>query len=178
VEGATSYVDQKTAKQVCQSFESHRARTRRLHIPVGAINTPPTGSLPGNAEPRLGVNRSVVVRYRSFLESLSSSAATINRRCQSKHTVDRLNPQPGRLRHSISKFSGGQFLSRRSGGLLAVKLVIRSRAATGNPKGGRESVSGVAEKICPLLDSVFRNMAAFTGQLSPTGPLGLEGTIT
>jgi hypothetical protein len=97
---------------------------------------------------------------------------------QSKHTVDRLNPQPGRLRHSISKFSGGQFLSRRSGGLLAVKLVIRSRAATGNPKGGRESVSGVAEKICPLLDSVFRNMAAFTGQLSPTGPLGLEGTIT
>jgi len=42
------------------------------------------------SEPRLGFNRSVVVRYRSFLESLSSSAATINRRCQSKHTVDRL----------------------------------------------------------------------------------------
>jgi hypothetical protein len=63
------------------------------------------------SEPRLGFNRSVVVRYRSFLESLSSSAATINRRCQSKHTLDRLNPQPGRLRHSISKFSGGQFLS-------------------------------------------------------------------
>jgi hypothetical protein len=30
------------------------------------------------AEPRLGVNRSVVVRYRSFLEGLSLSAATIN----------------------------------------------------------------------------------------------------
>src|ERR1039458_525278 len=29
-------------------------------------------------EPRLGFNRSVVVRYRSFLESLSLSAATIN----------------------------------------------------------------------------------------------------
>jgi site-specific recombinase XerD len=29
-------------------------------------------------EPRLGLNRSVVVRYRSFLESLSLSAATIN----------------------------------------------------------------------------------------------------
>lgn len=30
------------------------------------------------SEPRLGFNRSVVVRYRSFLESLSLSAATIN----------------------------------------------------------------------------------------------------
>lgn len=30
------------------------------------------------AEPRLGFNRPVVVRYRSFLESLSLSAATIN----------------------------------------------------------------------------------------------------
>jgi hypothetical protein len=30
-------------------------------------------------EPRLAFNRSVVVRYRSFLESLSLSAATINR---------------------------------------------------------------------------------------------------
>ena len=29
-------------------------------------------------EPRLAFNRSVVVRYRSFLESLSLSAATIN----------------------------------------------------------------------------------------------------
>ena len=29
-------------------------------------------------EPRLGFNRSVVVRYRSFLENLSLSAATIN----------------------------------------------------------------------------------------------------
>jgi site-specific recombinase XerC len=29
-------------------------------------------------EPRLGFNRSVVVRYRSYLESLSLSAATIN----------------------------------------------------------------------------------------------------
>jgi hypothetical protein len=30
------------------------------------------------SKPRLGFNRSVVVRYRSFLESLSLSAATIN----------------------------------------------------------------------------------------------------
>jgi hypothetical protein len=30
------------------------------------------------SEPRLGFNRSVVVRYRSFPESLSLSAATIN----------------------------------------------------------------------------------------------------
>jgi hypothetical protein len=30
------------------------------------------------SEPRLGFNRSVVVRYRSFLEGLSLSAATIN----------------------------------------------------------------------------------------------------
>ena len=30
------------------------------------------------SEPRLGFNRSVVVRYRAFLESLSLSAATIN----------------------------------------------------------------------------------------------------
>jgi len=30
------------------------------------------------SEPRLGFNRSVVLRYRSFLESLSLSAATIN----------------------------------------------------------------------------------------------------
>jgi site-specific recombinase XerC len=30
------------------------------------------------SEPRLGFNRSVVVRYRSFLERLSLSAATIN----------------------------------------------------------------------------------------------------
>src|SRR5207237_134740 len=32
------------------------------------------------AEPRLGFNRAVVVRYRSFLESCSLSAATINLR--------------------------------------------------------------------------------------------------
>ena len=30
------------------------------------------------SEPRLGLNRAVVLRYRSFLESLSLSAATIN----------------------------------------------------------------------------------------------------
>jgi hypothetical protein len=30
------------------------------------------------SEPRLGFNRAVVLRYRSFLESLSLSAATIN----------------------------------------------------------------------------------------------------
>jgi len=30
------------------------------------------------SEPRLGLNRSAVVRYRSFLEGLSLSAATIN----------------------------------------------------------------------------------------------------
>ena len=30
------------------------------------------------SEPRLGFNRAIVLRYRSFLESLSLSAATIN----------------------------------------------------------------------------------------------------
>ena len=89
VEGATSYVDQETAKQVCQLFESDRTRTRpiedvRLNMLASAHSRRSYKHAIEKfiawycSEPRLGFNRSVVVRYRSFLESLSLSAATIN----------------------------------------------------------------------------------------------------
>jgi hypothetical protein len=44
----------------------------------------------------------------------------VQRKCQSKHMVDRLNPQPEWLRHLISKFSGGQSWFLSPGRLLPV----------------------------------------------------------
>lgn len=41
-------------------------------------------------------------------------------KCQSKHTVDRLNPQPAALRHLTSKFSGGECSSLRPGRITTV----------------------------------------------------------
>ena len=55
--------------------------------------------------------------------------------------------------------------------------VLNMLASAHSRRSYKHATDRVAEKICPLLDSVFRNTAAFTGQLSPTGPLGLEGTI-
>src|SRR6267154_2269571 len=51
------------------------------------------------SEPRLGFNRSVVVRYRSFLESLSLSAATINLHLSAnRRLADEAPSQESRLR--------------------------------------------------------------------------------
>ena len=40
-------------------------------------------------------------------------------KCQSKHTVDRWNPQPGARRHLVSKFSGGPSSFLRPGRITA-----------------------------------------------------------
>jgi hypothetical protein len=53
------------------------------------------------SEPRLGFNRSVVVRYRSFLEGLSLSAATINLH------FPRSGAWPMRLRRAVVKPGAG-----------------------------------------------------------------------
>ncbi len=59
--------------------------------------------------------------------------AALGSKCQSKHTVDRLNPQPASPRHLISKFSGGPRLrSFVQGALLPVSPSDRHRGG-GHP---------------------------------------------
>lgn len=102
--GAASYVAQETAKQVCSCSASltvpelDQSKTTVLNTLASAHSRRSYKHAIEKfiawycSEPRLGFNRSVVVRYRSFLEGLSLSAATIK-------TDDRATtPQPKFLR--------------------------------------------------------------------------------
>jgi len=79
-------VAQETAKQVCQLFgpELDQSKTTVLNTLASAHSRRSYKHAIEKfiawycSEPRLGFNRPVVVRYRSFLEGLSLSAATIN----------------------------------------------------------------------------------------------------
>src|SRR5271166_6861119 len=71
------------------------------------------------SEPRLGFNRSIVLRYRSFLESLQLSAATINLHlCAIRRIADEaaesglLSPE---LAIGIRRVKGVKRLGRRIG---------------------------------------------------------------
>ena len=71
------------------------------------------------SEPRLGFNRAVVLRYRSFLESLSLSAATINlhlsvirRLADEAAEISVLSPE---LAIGIRRVKGVKRLGRRIG---------------------------------------------------------------
>jgi len=76
-----------------------------------------------SAEPRLGFNRSVVVRYRAFLEGLSLSAATINLhlsaiRRLADEAADNGCPSP-ELVIGIRRVKGVKRLGRRIGNWLS-----------------------------------------------------------
>jgi site-specific recombinase XerD len=75
------------------------------------------------SEPRLGFNRAVVLRYRSFLESLSLSAATINlhlsairRLADEAAEISMLTPE---LAIGIRRVKGVKRLGRRIGNWLS-----------------------------------------------------------
>lgn len=75
------------------------------------------------SEPRLGFNRAVVLRYRSFLESLSLSAATINlhlsairRLADEAAEISMLSPE---LAIGIRRVKGVKRLGRRIGNWLS-----------------------------------------------------------
>jgi hypothetical protein len=72
-------------------------------------------------EPRLGFDRSVVVRYRSFLESLSLSAATINLHLTAiRRLADEATERVGcaRLVTGIRRVKGVKRLGRKIGNSL------------------------------------------------------------
>jgi site-specific recombinase XerD len=73
-------------------------------------------------EPRLGFNRAVVVRYRSFLESLSLSAATINLHLSTIRRLADESAESGwlspELATSIRRVKGVKQLGRRIGNWL------------------------------------------------------------
>jgi hypothetical protein len=56
------------------------------------------------SEPRLGFNRSVMVRYRSFLEGLSLSAATINLHLSAIRRLADEAAENGRLSPELAMF--------------------------------------------------------------------------
>src|SRR6266567_5940952 len=74
-------------------------------------------------EPRLGFNRSVVVRYRSFLEGLSLSAATINLHLSAIRRLADESAESGwlspELAIGIRRVKGVKRLGRRIGNWLS-----------------------------------------------------------
>ena len=76
-------------------------------------------------EPRLGFNRSVVVRYRSFLESLSLSAATINLHLTAIRRADESGWLSPELVTGIRRVKGVNRLRRWM--ILRVSLLGRSQ---------------------------------------------------
>jgi len=74
------------------------------------------------SEPRLGFNRAVVVRYRSFLESLSLSAATINLHLSTIRRLADESAESGwlspELATGIRRVKGVKQLGRRIGNWL------------------------------------------------------------
>jgi site-specific recombinase XerD len=69
-------------------------------------------------EPRLAFNRTVVVRYRSFLESLSLSASTINLHLSAIRRLADESAENGWLMTGIRRVKGVKLLGRRIGNWL------------------------------------------------------------
>ena len=61
-------------------------------------------------EPRIEITLTTILAYGSYLNAYVADLANmIDSKCQSKHTIDRFNPQPVRLRRCLTrKFSGCQ----------------------------------------------------------------------
>jgi len=97
------------------------------------------------SEPRLGFNRSVVVRYRSFLEGLSLSAATINLHLSAIRRLADEAAESGwlsaELAIGIRRVKGVKRLGRRIGNWLTADQAqeLLNAVSQGTPRGRRDA---------------------------------------
>jgi integrase len=97
------------------------------------------------SEPRLGFNRSVVVRYRSFLEGLSLSAATINLHLSAIRRLADEAAESGwlsaELAIGIRRVKGVKRLGRRIGNWLTADQAqeLLNAVPQGTPRGRRDA---------------------------------------
>jgi integrase len=97
------------------------------------------------SEPRLGFNRSVVVRYRSFLEGLSLSAATINLHLSAIRRLADETAESGwlsaELAIGIRRVKGVKRLGRRIGNWLTADQAqeLLNAVSQGTPRGRRDA---------------------------------------
>jgi site-specific recombinase XerC len=97
------------------------------------------------SEPRLGLNRSVVVQYRSFLEGLSLSAATINFHLSAIRRLADEATESGwlsaELAIGIRRVKGVKRLGRRIGNWLTSDQAqeLLNAVSQGAPRGRRDT---------------------------------------